>query len=191
MSSRRQTLATLTLEYRAWNRANNLDLASADEHVNDASLTEPQRAWLRDFVERWDKAEATALGAFVDGITTENTGGGCMVDFVELQDGRCLGINEDVVCLYPSRACFDSAMLNYQELPQIDLTQDGCDAIAAQLWNERDDYPFLHEHEFTSHEKLLAQIKHEMSPGCRSFQSLAAARQWFRDLNDEMSKPRY
>ena len=35
-------------------------------------------------------------------VFCENTGGGTMVDFIELNDGRILGINEDFVVLYSS-----------------------------------------------------------------------------------------
>lgn len=46
----------LTAEYTAWNKANGLDLGSADEHLFDDDLTEEQRAWLVDFSERWQQA---------------------------------------------------------------------------------------------------------------------------------------
>lgn len=39
---------------------------------------------------------------FIDNVTSENTGGGCHVDFVTLKDGRVLGINEECVVLYES-----------------------------------------------------------------------------------------
>ena len=47
----------LTDEYQAWNKAQGLDLGSADEHLNDDSLTGEQQQWLSDFCERWDAAE--------------------------------------------------------------------------------------------------------------------------------------
>jgi hypothetical protein len=37
---------------------------------------------------------------------TENTGGGSMVDFVELLDGQILGINDEYVVLYESLEAF-------------------------------------------------------------------------------------
>lgn len=43
---------------------------------------------------------------YIDHIKTENTGGGTMVDFVVLKDGRVLGINDECVVLYPSIAAF-------------------------------------------------------------------------------------
>jgi hypothetical protein len=51
------TIDALIDEYREWNKANGLNLGSADEHLFDEDLTETQRAWLRDFCERWDAAE--------------------------------------------------------------------------------------------------------------------------------------
>lgn len=53
-------LDILTEEYDAWNLKNGLDLGSADEHLFDENLTPEQRAWLRDFSARWEKAEAEA-----------------------------------------------------------------------------------------------------------------------------------
>ena len=44
-------------EYSNWNHAQGLDLGSADEHLWDESLTEAQRAWVRDFSERWEAME--------------------------------------------------------------------------------------------------------------------------------------
>jgi hypothetical protein len=46
----------LCREYHQWNEANGLKLGSADEHVNDETLTEIQRAWLARFIARWDAA---------------------------------------------------------------------------------------------------------------------------------------
>jgi hypothetical protein len=34
---------------------------------------------------------------------TENMGGGCLVDFLVLNDGRCVGINDESIVLYKSR----------------------------------------------------------------------------------------
>ncbi len=44
-------------EYQAWNKANGLNLGSADEHLWDESLTVEQRRWLADFSDRWEEAE--------------------------------------------------------------------------------------------------------------------------------------
>ena len=49
-------LNALTREYAAWNKAQGLNLGSADEHLFDETLTEEQRAWLRDFSQRWEDA---------------------------------------------------------------------------------------------------------------------------------------
>lgn len=48
------TLAALTKEYAAWNKANGLNLGSADEHLHDDNLTEAQRSWLARFSARWE-----------------------------------------------------------------------------------------------------------------------------------------
>ena len=39
-------------------------------------------------------------GKFVKRVFTEDTGGGCYVDFIELDDGRLIGINDECVVLY-------------------------------------------------------------------------------------------
>jgi hypothetical protein len=49
-------LDALTREYAEWNNAQGLKLGSADEHLFDETLTEEQRAWLRDFSRRWEDA---------------------------------------------------------------------------------------------------------------------------------------
>lgn len=46
--------SALVEEYTAWNKAQGLDLGSADEHCYDEDLTEEQRVWVRDFCERWN-----------------------------------------------------------------------------------------------------------------------------------------
>ena len=48
------SLAALCDEYAAWNKAQGLNLGSADEHYFDEELTEAQRQWVRDFGRRWD-----------------------------------------------------------------------------------------------------------------------------------------
>ena len=50
------TLDALTREYAAWNKTQGLTLGSADEHLFDETLTEAQRAWVRDFSRRWEEA---------------------------------------------------------------------------------------------------------------------------------------
>lgn len=60
-------LAALCDEYTAWNKAQGLDLGSADEHMFDEDLTEEQRAWVRDFSERW---EDVSIYYGRDGVST-------------------------------------------------------------------------------------------------------------------------
>jgi hypothetical protein len=59
-------LDALTREYAAWNKAQGLNLGSADEHLFDEMLTEEQRKWLRNFSQRWEDASPvhTAQGMF-------------------------------------------------------------------------------------------------------------------------------
>lgn len=47
-------LNRLIAEYEAWNKAQGLELGSADEHLFDENLTSEQREWLRVFCERWE-----------------------------------------------------------------------------------------------------------------------------------------
>ena len=49
-------LDALTQEYAAWNKAQGLNLGSADEHLFDETLTGKQREWLQDFCRRWENA---------------------------------------------------------------------------------------------------------------------------------------
>ena len=50
------TVEELCVEYMAWNKANGLDLGSAEEHLFDESLTAEQQDWLADFCKRWQAA---------------------------------------------------------------------------------------------------------------------------------------
>ena len=43
---------------------------------------------------------------FITEISSMDTGGGCIVDFVHLKDGRILGINDESVVLYKSMEQF-------------------------------------------------------------------------------------
>ena len=43
---------------------------------------------------------------YIDHIESENTGGGCLVDFVVLKDGRVIGINDEYLCIYKSMDSF-------------------------------------------------------------------------------------
>ena len=53
----------LAAEYEAWNKAQGLNLGSADEHLFDGTLTGEQREWLRAFVSRWDDAKDAFIAA--------------------------------------------------------------------------------------------------------------------------------
>ena len=43
---------------------------------------------------------------YIESVTSSDTGGHCIVDFVILKDGRVLGINDECVCLYKSMEDF-------------------------------------------------------------------------------------
>ena len=45
---------------------------------------------------------------FIKETYTQHTGGGCMVDFVELKNGKVLGISDELVVLYDSFEDFDN-----------------------------------------------------------------------------------
>lgn len=60
---------------------------------------------------------------FIDSIHTENTGGGWMVDFVVLKDGRVLGIDDEYVVLYKSMEDFYEYHENKNN-PYIKLSED-------------------------------------------------------------------
>lgn len=47
--------SALTSDYEAWLKLEGLNLGSADEHYQDASLTLAQLDWLHDFGRRWDR----------------------------------------------------------------------------------------------------------------------------------------
>jgi hypothetical protein len=46
------------------------------------------------------------MTTYIERTNTENTGGGCMVDFVILKDGRCIGISDECLVIYPSYDLF-------------------------------------------------------------------------------------
>jgi hypothetical protein len=45
---------------------------------------------------------------YIKNTFTEYTGGGFYVDFVELNDGRCIGIDENCLVVYPSFEAFNT-----------------------------------------------------------------------------------
>jgi len=47
---------------------------------------------------------------YIDSVFTENTGGGSMVDFVQLKDGRILAVNDEYVVLYKSMSDFEECL---------------------------------------------------------------------------------
>lgn len=56
--------------------------------------------------------------AFISSIEGNfNSGGNCMIDFILLKDGRCIGITEDCAVLYPTRAAFNEPPEEMQNYP--------------------------------------------------------------------------
>ena len=55
---------------------------------------------------------------YVEKMTSEDTGGGVMVDVVRLKDGRCLGITDECVVLCPD---FEGVFTATADFPSIDL----------------------------------------------------------------------
>jgi len=43
---------------------------------------------------------------YIESVTTEHTGGNCFIDFVQLKNGKVLGINGDCIVLYDSMEDF-------------------------------------------------------------------------------------
>jgi hypothetical protein len=43
---------------------------------------------------------------YIESITTEDTGGNCLIDFVQLKNGKVLGIDGDCIVLYDSMEDF-------------------------------------------------------------------------------------
>jgi len=67
---RASPIRALTDEYEQWNRDQNLNLGSADEHLFDEALSPEQRAWLHNFVQRWEVAshfESRAPEIWIEG----------------------------------------------------------------------------------------------------------------------------
>lgn len=53
---------------------------------------------------------------YIKSVFTENTGGGCMVDFIELDTGKIIALTDECVCVYNSidefYQCTDNSPLN-------------------------------------------------------------------------------
>jgi len=78
--------------------------------------------------------EVATLGQFIKSISTENTGGGCMVDFIFLLDGRVIGVNDDCVVLYPTLEAFGQGDDDgsFDSFPVIDLPVVEAQALQQQ-----------------------------------------------------------
>ena len=55
---------------------------------------------------------------YIEKLTSEDTGGGIMVDVVHLKDGRCLGITEECIVLCPD---FGGVFVATSDSPSISL----------------------------------------------------------------------
>jgi hypothetical protein len=52
-------------------------------------------------------------------VFSENTGGNCSVDFVQLNDGRIVGINEECIVLYKSLDDFYNCETNNRPIIEL------------------------------------------------------------------------
>ena len=57
---------------------------------------------------------------YIEKLTSEDTGGGVMVDVVHLKDGRCLGITDECVVLCPD---FEGVFTATDDFPAINLIE--------------------------------------------------------------------
>lgn len=51
---------------------------------------------------------------YVTKTWTENTGGGCMVDFIQLDDGRVITVNDESLAVWQSVDAFYKAAEGYE-----------------------------------------------------------------------------
>lgn len=58
---------------------------------------------------------------FIESVYPEDTGGGTIVDIIQLKDGRILGISEECVVLYPSMDAFYDGVDGVFDFPAISL----------------------------------------------------------------------
>ena len=108
-------------------------------------------------MEKHGLIQVSLIHGHVKKAFTENTGGGCMVDYLPLGDGACLGINDECVVLYsedPSKSedypedsgafYFSTAMMEkYRETP----VQDNKPAEAPLT--------FIKEVKAVTHDKII------------------------------------
>lgn len=78
--------------------------------------------------------------AYIYGLETWNTGGGCMVDVIRLQDGRFLGLSDELVVLYNTEDEFygvdkDGEAIDYaftSHRPLIDLIKENFQIVETE-----------------------------------------------------------
>lgn len=94
-----KALGVMSREYAQWNEANGLSLGSADEHYHDASLTEQQLAWVRNFSNRWEHVARGETWLAYNGHAD---------DTAESLLRQCLGLMEGVVepCDHSAGLCW-------------------------------------------------------------------------------------
>jgi len=76
---------------------------------------------------------------FIKSIETMNTGGGCMVDMLILEDGRVIALNDEICALYPSMQEFSEG--------------DGIDTQSIELCNQ--DNPLCYLDQDNIHDKKI------------------------------------
>ena len=76
---------------------------------------------------------------------TENTGGGCLVDFLELENGLLLAVSDEAICLYANMDDFyEGKALEGFWIPRNYIVKDWekIANITQQSWSE---YPVMYQ----------------------------------------------
>jgi hypothetical protein len=101
---------------------NFLDIYFKDQDM-DSVMVGSEYTSIMDALGMWKDGKnfqkEISANKFVDNTFTENTGGGFMVDFIQLKDGRCIGISEECLVVYPSFNFFQNEDVGSSNLPII------------------------------------------------------------------------
>ena len=71
------------------------------------------------------------MGMYVEKILCEDFGGGSVLDIIVLKDGRCLGISDESVVLYPNHESMYEGFDG--EVKMIDLTPKSNDVAVKKM----------------------------------------------------------
>ena len=88
---------------------------------NDQELYEPDVYASKDSLD----ALGMETTAFIEKVTTYETGGGCPVDFVLLKSGRVLGISVDCVVLYDNMEDFHDMGIKSRQIIELYPMEEG------------------------------------------------------------------